>query len=325
MSLSNLSYILRRTVSAVLTIFAIIILNFILFRLLPGNPITLLYRSPALTQHQINLLTEEFGLNQPLWIQFVIFFKNSLMGNFGISFFYKQPVTSIIIPAIKNSLILLIPANLMAILLGMFTGAISAWHRGKKIDSTILGTSLALYAMPTFWLGSMLIVVALHVGNIPVEGMYSIGVLNQSAIIRFWDLLGHLALPLITLTLVLYGEFTIVMRNSLLDVLSEDFILTAKAKGATDSRILWRHAFPNGLLPLVSLIAISFGLVIGGVIFTEIVFSWPGIGFVTYTAIFMRDYPVLQGAFFLITITVVLANYFADFVYSYIDPRIRYR
>ena len=323
--MSNLPYILRRTVSAILTIFAIIILNFILFRLLPGNPITLLYRSPALTSRQIALLTSEFGLNQPLWIQFVIFFKNSLVGNFGISFFYKEPVTAIIIPAIQNSLILLIPANLLAILLGMFTGAVSAWRRGKKIDGTILGISLALYAMPTFWLGSMLIVMALYVGGIPVEGMYSIGALSQNTLARFLDLLSHLALPLITLTLVLYGEFTIVMRNSLLDVLSEDYIVTAKAKGASDSRILWKHAFPNGLLPLVSLIAISFGLVIGGVMFTEIVFSWPGIGFVTYTAIFMRDYPVLQGAFFLITITVVLANYFADFVYGYIDPRIRYQ
>jgi peptide/nickel transport system permease protein len=234
-------------------------------------------------------------------------------------------VNSIIIPAIENSLILLIPANILAILLGMVTGTISAWHNGKKIDGTILGFSLALYSMPTFWLGSMLIVVAIYVGGIPVGGMYSISVLSQSAIDRFLDLLKHLFLPLITLTAVLFGEFTIVMRGSLLDVLSEDYIITAKAKGATDNRILWKHAFPNGLLPVVSMIAISFGLVVGGAMFTEIVFSWPGIGMVTYNAIFSRDYPVLQGTFFLIAITVVLANYIADFIYAFIDPRIRYQ
>lgn len=323
--MTNISYFVKRTISAILTILAIIILNFILFRLLPGNPITLLYRSPALTSQQIAMLESQFGLKQPLWIQFLIFFKNSLVGNFGISFFYKEPVTSVIIPAIENSLILLVPATVLAILLGMLTGAISAWHSGKKVDGAILGASLALYAMPTFWLGSMLIVVALYTGGIPVGGMYSLRALSQGAINRFVDLLSHLFLPLLTLTLVLYGEFTIVMRNSLLDVLTEDYIVTAKAKGATDGRILWRHAFPNGLLPLVSLIAISFGLVLGGAMFTEIVFSWPGIGFATYNAIFERDYPVLQGAFFLITITVVLANYIADFVYGFIDPRIRYQ
>jgi peptide/nickel transport system permease protein len=307
-----------------ITIFFVIILNFILFRLLPGDPITLLYRNPALTSKQIAMLHSQFGLDKPLWYQLIIYIENSYIGNFGISFYWKAPVISVIIPAIENSLILLLPANLIAILLGIITGVISAWHNGTKLDGAILGISLAFYAMPTFWLGSMLIVVAIYIGGIPVVGMYSISFLGENLLMRFVDFLGHLALPLITLTLVLYGEFTIIMRNSLLDVLSEDYIVTAKSKGANNNRILWKHALPNGLLPLISLIAINFGLIIGGAMFTEIVFSWPGIGYITYLAIFTRDYPVLQGVFFFVAITVVLANYIADFIYGYVDPRVRY-
>ncbi|MGC8621937.1 MAG: ABC transporter permease [Thermoplasmata archaeon] len=320
----NKSYFIKRTIIMLITIFFVIILNFILFRLLPGNPITLLYRSPALTSKQIAMLYSQFGLNKPLWYQLIIYIENSYIGNFGISFYWKAPVISVIIPAIENSLILLLPANLIAILLGIITGVISAWHNGTKLDGAILGISLAFYAMPTFWLGSMLIVVAIYIGGIPVGGMYSISFLGENLLMRFVDFLGHLALPLITLTLVLYGEFTIIMRNSLLDVLSEDYIVTAKSKGANNNRILWKHALPNGLLPLISLIAISFGLIIGGAMFTEIIFSWPGIGYITYLAIFTRDYPVLQGAFFFVAITVVLANYIADFIYGYVDPRVRY-
>ena len=132
-------------------------------------------------------------------------------------------------------------------------------------------------------------------------------------------------LPLITLTLVLYGQFTIIMRNSLIDVFTEDYIVTAKAKGADDKRIIWKHAYPNALLPMVSIIAINFGLVVAGAVLTETVFSWPGIGLMIYNSIISRDYPILQGAFFIISVTVVIANLIADFIYSYLDPRIRYK
>lgn len=319
------SYFARRTVFAVVTIFIIISFNFFLFRILPGNPIELLYRNPMLTKDQIDALYHQFGLDKPLWEQFFIYIINSLTGNLGISFYYKQPVTNVLIPALENSLILLIPATVLSIALGIITGVISAWRRGTKLDFALLGSALAFYTMPTFWLGSIFIIVALHIGGIPVSGMYSLGFNYTGIIPRILDLLSHLMLPLITLTLVLYGEFTIIMRNSLIDVFTEDYIVTAKAKGADESRIIWKHAYPNALLPMVSIIAINFGLVVAGAVLTETVFSWPGIGLMIYDAIISRDYPILQGAFLIISITVVIANLIADFVYSYLDPRIRYR
>jgi len=319
------SYFVKRTVFAVVTIFIIISFNFFLFRILPGNPIELLYRNPMLTKDQIDALYHEFGLDKPLWEQFFIYLLNSITGNLGISFYYKQPVTNILIPALENSLILLIPATILSIVLGIITGVISAWHRGTKVDLTLLGSALALYTMPTFWLGSIFIIIALHIGGIPVSGMYSLGVYYNGIIPRMLDLLSHLMLPLITLTLVLYGEFTIIMRNSLIDVFTEDYIVTAKAKGSDDKRIIWKHAYPNALLPMVSIIAINFGLVVAGAVLTETVFSWPGIGLMIYDAIISRDYPILQGAFIIISITVVIANLIADFIYSFLDPRIRYK
>jgi peptide/nickel transport system permease protein len=319
------SYFTKRVVFAVVTIFIIISFNFFLFRILPGNPIELLYRNPMLTKAQIDALYHQFGLDKPLWEQFLIYIYNSLTGNLGISFYYKQPVTNVLIPALENSLILLVPATILSIALGIITGIVSAWHRGTKLDFALLGSALAFYTMPTFWLGSIFIIVALYIGGIPVSGMYSLG-LNYTGIIpRIMDLLSHLMLPLITLTLVLYGEFTIIMRNSLIDVFTEDYIVTAKAKGADDKRIIWEHAYPNALLPMVSIIAINFGLVVAGAVLTETVFSWPGIGLMIYDAIISRDYPILQGAFLIISITVVIANLIADFVYSYLDPRIRYK
>ncbi|MEM4090740.1 MAG: ABC transporter permease [Thermoplasmatales archaeon] len=232
-----------------------------------------------------------------------------------------------IFPALLNSLILLMPATVLAIILGIFTGVVSAWHRGKKIDFASLGSALAFYSMPPFWLGSILIVTAVTYGHghIPVAGMYSYGVFHQSIPAKIIDVLSHMMLPFITLTLVLYGQFTIVMRNSLIDVFSEDYMITAKAKGAKPRRLIWRHAYPNGQLPMISIIAINLGIVVAGAILTETVFSWPGIGYMLYEAIISRDYPLLQGAFLIIAISVVIANLMADFLYSYLDPRVRFR
>jgi peptide/nickel transport system permease protein len=161
-------------------------------------------------------------------------------------------------------------------------------------------------------------------GIIPVSGMFTIGTIYPNFISKLFDVLKHLFLPLITLTLVTFGSYTLIMRNSLLDVFDEDYILTARAKGVPEKVVLNKHAVPNARLPIVSMIAIHFGYLVGGLVLIETVFSWPGIGYTIYQAILNRDYPLLQGAFLIIAISVVLANFVADLIYLYLDPRIKY-
>jgi peptide/nickel transport system permease protein len=318
-------YTIRRIVFAVITVFVIISFDFFLFRLMPGNPILVDYRSPALTKAEIDALSREFGLNLPIWQQYLLYVKNTFMGNFGISISYKEPVSSILFPSLENSLVLLVPATVLAIFLGMLTGKFAAWRRGGSTDSIITGGSMALYSIPTFWLGSLFIILAIKTHAFPVSGMYVNGVVFSSPLAQLSDLLDHLVLPLATLTLVLYGQFTIIMRNSLIDVLQEDYVGFAKSKGASDKYILNKHAVPNAELPMISIIAVNLGLTVGGAILTEVVFSWPGIGFLIYSAINARDYPILEAAFVIVAIVIVAANIIADLLYSYLDPRIRYQ
>lgn len=290
---------------------------------MPGNPIELLFRSPRLTQEQINTLERTFGLDKPLYEQFIIYVINSLQGNFGLSFFYRVPVVNVLIPRLINSIILVLPSTLLAIVLGIVTGMIAAWRRGGKTDVSILVTAMGLYSLPTFWLGGLLILLSIYYLRLPIAGMTTYGITYSDFFAYLSDVLMHYILPFVTLTLVLYGEFTIIMRNSLIDVLTEDYIRMAKAKGVTTSRLLRRHALPNAMLPMMSIIAINIGLVVAGAVLTETVFSWPGIGRLIYDAILNRDYPILQGAFFVITVSVVIANLIADILYGYLDPRVK--
>lgn len=319
------TFIFKRIIFAAVSAFVIISFDFFLFRLMPGNPILLLYRNPALSPAQISHLESQFGLNLPLWDQYLFFIKNSIVGNFGISIYYKIPVMSIIIPSLINSLILLVPATVLAIFMGIATGKVAAWRRGTTTDGVITGTSMALYSIPTFWLGGLFILFAIYTKILPVSGMYTVGETFSSPIAQFTNLLQHLILPLITLTLVLYGQFTIIMRNSLTDVLGEDYISFAKSKGGSDRYVLKKHAVPNAELPMISIIAVNLGLSVGGAILTEVVFSWPGIGLLIYDSIDARDFPVLQAIFVIVAVVIIVANIVADIMYSYLDPRIRYQ
>ncbi len=317
-------YLIRRTAIAIVLIFIVLIFDFILFRVLPGNPVQLMFSTSYLTHSQYEYLVKQYGLNEPLYIQFFLFIENVFKGNLGISYAYGMPVITLIVPAIVNSLILGIPATVAAILLGIFTGKIAAWKRGSITDTVLTNTSMILYAIPGFWLGAMLMIAFIHVPEVPLSGMYTYGMVYTSIFSKVLDLLRHLFLPFLTLTLVIFGSYTLIMRNSLTDVFTEDFIIAARAKGVPEKRILNKHAMPNAMLPMVSVIAVQIGVLFGGIMVIETVFSWPGIGWMIYQAIMGRDYPLLQGAFLIMSISVVLANFIADIVYLYIDPRVRY-
>ncbi len=314
-------YILRRAVTAFAIFLIILTLNFIIFHTIPGDPVRTLFQDPRLTADDRARLEHLFGLDKPLFEQYLIYMKNSLTGELGKSFTYREPVGGFVIERLKNTVILVGSASVLALFMGVAIGVIAAWRRNTPVDFGLLGGSLFLYSMPTFWLG-MLALFALS-GYAPSGGMYTPGAVYANSLDQFFDLLRHLIVPMTVLTLVLFGQYVMLLRSSLIDVLQEDFIVTAKAKGLRDRAVLRGHAVPNAMLPLVTITAINMSFIVGGAIQTETVFSWPGIGRLMYDALITRDYPILQGTFLIVTAVALVANLIADVAYAYLDPRVK--
>jgi len=317
-------YLLSKFSQAVVTIFIVLIINFFLFRVMPGDPVRVLIRSPRISTETLARLRERFGLDESLLTQFWVYLRDLFTLDLGSSFNYRQPVLDVILERVPATLLLVGTATLLSIVLGISLGVLLAWKRGTRIDVGGLALSLILYAMPTFWVGIiMLMVFAVYWNIFPLWGMGVPGAIYQTFWAELLSRLHHLFLPVLTFTLILVGEYALIMRSSLLEVLHEDYMLTARAKGVSATELLRRHALPNALLPMVTLIAINLGFIIGGAIQIETVFSWPGLGRLMFSALTDRDYPVLQGLFLFITICVILANLGADIIYRYIDPRVK--
>jgi peptide/nickel transport system permease protein len=210
--------------------------------------------------------------------------------------------------------------TLFAIVVGTFTGVLAAWRRGTHLESASVTTALGFYSMPTHWLGLMLVI--LFAGILPTGGMTDEFLIDPSWWTHVKDVISHMVLPSLTLGLVLFGEYTLIVRSAMLETLGEDYILTARAKGLRPWTIVRRHALRNALLPIATLIALSLGYIVAGAILIETVFSWPGIGRAVYDAVLARDYPMLQGAFLILTVSVVFFNLLADLLYFKLDPRI---
>jgi peptide/nickel transport system permease protein len=318
-------YLLRRFVQAILTIAGIVVLNFILFRAMPGSPERMSHNPNASAAARADLRAR-WGLDEPLIPnQFVQYLSTTARGDFGQSFKYKgQDVTEVIAGRVWPTIILFGLGELIAIVVGLVLGAYSGWKRGGLVDYGGNGLSLILYSMPYFLLGMILLVVfATALGWFPTAGMFTLGETYTSFADQLLDFLHHLILPLAAVSLGLIGQYSILMRSSVIETRSEDYVTTAKAKGISESRILRSHAVPNALLPTVSLIGINLGYIIAGAITVEVVFSWPGLGTLTQEALEARDYPVLQAIFLLLAVTVVAANFIADLVYARLDPRVR--
>jgi len=319
--------ILRRTVNSFILVFGAIVFNFFVFRLMPGDPVTILI-SPILKANQPELaeaLRRLWGLDLPLPYQFGVYVVNMLTFQFGHSFTEGfRPVIESIAARIPNTLVLMGTAALVTIMLGVVTGITAAAKRGRKLDVGMVTTALAFYSVPTFWLGMMLI---LFLGfYVPLFPMY--GTISRPApedpLIYALDVGRHLVLPAATLALVSYGGYMLVMRNNLIDVLTEDYIVTARAKGADERTVLYKHALRNALLPLVTMIALTFGFLITGATLTETVFNWYGLGRLIFDSVMQQNYPVLQAIFYIMALTVIVANFIADMLYGFLDPRIRY-
>ena len=318
-------YLWRRILQAILTILGIVLLNFVLFRVMPGSPDRISHNPNASVEARA-ALRERWGLDKPLFPnQFVDYVAATVQGDFGDSFKFKgKEVTEVISGRIMPTLILFGLGELIAITVGLVLGAYSGWRRGGPVDYAGNGLSLILYSMPYFLLGMILLVIfATTLGWFPTSGMFTLGLTYASFADQLADFLRHLALPLAAVSLGLIGQYSILMRSSVIETRGEDYVTTAKAKGISESKILRSHAVPNALLPTVSLIGINLGFIIAGAITVEVVFSWPGLGTLTQEALEARDYPLLQGIFFILAITVVLANLLADIVYGRLDPRVR--
>jgi peptide/nickel transport system permease protein len=316
-------YLAGKVIFALLTLVFVLIFNFLLFRVLPGNPAQVLARNKLLPKEAVEELERDFGLTKPLPEQFALYVVDTATGNFGVSYTFRVPVSEIIGDRVWPTVLLLGVATVGSTILGVLIGIFGAWRRGSAFDVSSLGFALVTYSMPEFWLGILLLIAfAASLGWFPTGGMVTAGA-GYTGFANVADVANHMVLPAITLILAYIGEFALVMRSSLLDVMGEDYLTTARAKGLREALVLRRHAVPNALLPTVSLVALSFGFVVSGAITVETVFSWPGLGLLSYEALRAPDYPLLQGLFLLFSITVIVANLIADLVYAYLDPRVR--
>jgi peptide/nickel transport system permease protein len=315
-------YLLRKVLHALATLAFVLSFNFVLFRAI-GDPVKLLTRSSVhLDPQEQALLREEFGIDDPLPQQFVNYLGDSLRGEFGYSFISGRPVMDSVTQRVGPTLILVGTATVLSTLLGILIGIKGAWRRGTAFDTGSLLGSLTLYSMPEGWLGMILLITfAGTLGWLPAGGIESTDELTGIA--HILDIGKHLVLPCLTLTLGYIGEFAIIMRSSLLEVMGEDFVLTARAKGVRDRDVRRRHAVPNALLPTFTLAFYSVGFILGGAVIVEQVFSWPGLGQLTYAAINGSDYPVIQAIFLLSSAAVIFFNLLADILYGYLDPRVK--
>lgn len=336
-------YVLNRLGWSVLTFLFVIVLNFFLFRILPGDPARAGIRDPRLTQEAVEAIRVRFGLDKPvincfdslnplkagncavnpLHTQFFIYVGNLLRGELGFSYHSNRPVLDVLGERLGNTLLLIGFGEILAILIGLTIGVIAAWKVRTPVDYTALISSLIAWSLPTFWLGIILLFIGSREFNLPIGGKATPGLNFSTPGAYYLDIARHMVLPTLTFTIVFIGEYMLIMRSTMMEVLSEDFILTAKAKGLRTYQILKDHALRNSMLPMVTIIALNLGFIVAGAIQIETVFSWPGIGQTIFEAVGRRDYPVLQGAFLIIAVTVIFANLTADLLYSRLDPRVR--
>ena len=323
-------YVGKRIATGLITLFFVIVLNFFIFWVMPGDPAALLiFGNPFMTEAQRAAMRAQLGLDRPWYMLFFSYIVNVFTFNFGNSYSQFRPVSSMLFEALPYTILLLIPATIGSVYIGMKLGVRSAWNYGKKSDLSTLLTALVFYSMPVFWLGMfMILIFAYYIPIFPIAGvMESFWLWTDplsNPLLFAMDILRHMFLPCVTLILFLFGGYYLIMRNTMLDTLTQDYIVTAKAKGASDSAVMYKHAQKNAMLPMMTVIVLAFATIFSGAVLTETIFSWPGMGRLMYTAAVQQDYPVLWGTVSLLAMLVVFANILADILYGFLDPRIRY-
>jgi peptide/nickel transport system permease protein len=316
-------YIALKGGGAVVSLIMVIAVGFFAFRILPGDPAISMTRGRRVSADQVEQLRHQFGLDQPLLAQFWNYLVGLLHGDLGVSYTYNQPVSELIATRVGPTLLLTGTAALLSIILGLWLGQRAAWRRGSSFDKTTTSVALVFWSVPTFWLGLILLLVfGGWLQWFPTGGMTTPGA-NESGIAVVWDVARHLVLPVVTMVAVVYAHYLMVMRASLLEEMTSDYLVTARAKGLREDAVRRRHAVPNALLPTITLIFLTIGSLIGGAVTVETVYSWPGLGYLTFQALTAPDLPLLQGTFVVFSGIVILMNFAAELVYRVIDPRLK--
>jgi len=298
---------------------------------MPGSPITYFANPHIITSPAaLEALKQRFGLDKPVWVQFTLYLENlfSWPPNFGLSYlFYPTPVFTVIMECLPWTLFLVGVSTIITAIIGILIGVVTGSRPGSKLDTSVISVSMILWTMPFFWLGIILLwIFGLTFHLFPIAGAASRGfsASNPLGISDIPDVLWHAFLPMMTLVIAAYAGYSLIMRNTMVNELSQDYILMARAKGLSERAVLLGHAARNAMLPMITLIGLNVGYVVSGALLVEIVFAYPGLGYLTYRAVLAHDFPLLQGLFFIVSVAVVTANYLADLTYAFFDPRIKY-
>jgi peptide/nickel transport system permease protein len=321
---SMTGYVLMRLAQLLPIVFVIVVVNFFLIRLAPGDPITYIIGDAAISPEYVAELRSKLGLDDSLLRQLVIYLGNVVQGDFGYSFVSRQPVIEVLLARLPATLLLMITQYVLAIAAGIMLGVISARRQGSGLDTAVTMISVVGYAMPVFWLGQMLMLIfANKLGWFPAQGMlslrYDLGPFEKAV-----DIAHHLVLPAVTLAFFNLALIARLTRANMLQVLRLEYVIFARSKGLGERAVVYRHALRNAVLPVVTVIGMNIKTLITGAVLTETVFAWPGLGRLTYDAIYARDYPVLMAMFIFVGLLVVIANLITDIAYAALDPRIRF-
>ncbi len=305
--------------------FSALIVNFAIPRLMPGSPVAAFTGGSKLTEEARAAMIVRFGLDSSTWDQFWRYISRVFHGDFGVSFYYfPKSVSSVIAAALPWTLLVLLTSLVLQVIIGYSLGATSAWKAGKKTDSVLQTVSLTILSAPLFWVAMVLFYVfSFKLGWFPYGGAYTPGGVDGGWLAKVGDIARHAALPIISLTLAQYATYQLILRNTMVTTLKKNYILVAEAKGLSESQIKHRHAARNALLPVVTFFGLSLAVSVGGSVYIETVFSYPGVGKLIFDSVLARDYPLLQGCFFVFAVVVIIASIAVDIAYMYLDPRIR--
>lgn len=322
MKMSIPGLVLNRLLLAIPTLLIIIIATFVLIRLAPGDP-ALILAGDAPTPEFLAAINERYGLDRPILEQLLIFLGQAIRFDFGTSVYYQQPVVDVVLQRAPATIILTASAILVASLAGVVFGVWAARHKGTKIDAGVGLASLLGYSVPAFWLGQLLILLfAVQLNVLPAGGMTTARI-QLSGFDYLIDVVKHMILPVLTLATFELGLIARFTRTAMIEALGCDYVLVARAKGGGMNYVVWKHAFPNAIVTTITIVGLEFGVLLGGAVVTETVFSWPGIGRLFYDAILRRDFPLLTGCFILSSIAVIVINLITDVLCAVLDPRTR--
>jgi peptide/nickel transport system permease protein len=319
-----LKYVFRRLLQLIPLLIGVSLISFFVMHLAPGDP-TALFINPNVDPQELARIRANWGLDQPIIVQYFYWLGNAFRGNFGVSYTTGLPVMQEIVERLPATLLLMIASYILTLLITIPLGVISAVKKGSWFDNLVTVISFAGMATPTFWFGLMLMLLfSVQLGWLPAVGMYDVGARYEGWGMGVLDVIKHMILPLLTMTLLGLAGMTRYQRAAMLEVLNQDYIRTARAKGLPERVVIFKHALRNALIPIVTILGLSLPDLFGGAFIIETIFAWPGMGRLGVMAIFQRNYPLIMGITVFSAVLIVLGNLLADMGYAWVDPRIRY-